>query len=373
MEKKRKRSVIGHILVFLLALMAIIGLVAMVLSVLNGYINPEHFIWTTVFGLAFWEIFYFNAVVLFLLVILWSKWAWVAVLALLISIPGLGRSYSFGSKSENENGIKVMSYNVHGFRHIDGVTDKENFALQVMNLVREKSPDIVCCQEFSIFKSKLTRPQCIERFAKSIELPYIYYNRKSNYAGNVIFSKFPLTKVSEDTGFGKENTYGVMVEVDAGEKGHFYLANVHLLSYTITDNEIDVLTSSSEMPNKIDTIGKSVLHKLSYAFQRRSKEMKEVLEGMPVVDEPVLVCGDFNEPPLSYNYHQMQKAGFIDTFTKVGRGIKPTYAGKLPLLRIDYIWANDKVTLYNFERFRVKASDHYPIMLDFAINEQTNN
>ena len=47
----------------------------------------------------------------------------------------------------------------------------------------------------------------------------------------------------------------------------------------------------------------------------------------------------------------------------------PTYAGKLPLLRIDYAWANDGVTPLNFKRHRYKASDHYPIILDFAINK----
>ena len=183
----------------------------------------------------------------------------------------------------------------------------------------------------------------------------------------MIFSKYPIAKVSEDSGFGKEETYGVMVSVDAGEKGKFYVANVHLLSYRISDNEIDILMSSPERPDNLDTIGKTVLYKLSYAFKQRSDELQQVLEGMPPVDGPVIVCGDFNEPPLSYNYRQMQKAGFIDTFTKVGRGIKPTYARKLPLLRIDYIWANDGVMPLNFKRYRYKASDHYPIMLDFSI------
>ena len=91
---------------------------------------------------------------------------------------------------------------------------------------------------------------------------------------------------------------------------------------------------------------------------------------MPPVEGPVILCGDFNEPPLSYNYRQLQKAGFVDTFTKVGRGIKPTYAGKLPLLRIDYIWANKGVVPLNFKRCRFKASDHYPILLDFSINPE---
>ena len=365
--ERSERGIFGKLLVFVLTILALIGLVAMALSVLNAYVNPKHFIWTTLFGLAFWEILIFNIVVLVLLLLLWSKKAWISILALLVAIPGINKSYSFGSKEEADNSIRVMSYNVHMFKHIDGKTDSEDFANQMANQVRDQNPDILCCQEFAAFKSGVSRPKCIEDFAESCGFQYIYYNRKSNFGGNVVFSKYPITKVDEESGFGQENTYGVMVTVDAGEKGKFHVANVHLLSYMITDTEIDLLINSTDKKDDLDTIGKTVLHKLSYAFQRRSDELKNVLTTMPPVVGPIIMCGDFNEPPLSYNYRQMQKAGFVDTFTKVGRGIKPTYAGKLPLLRIDYIWANEDVKPLNFKRLRYKASDHYPIMLDFAI------
>lgn len=365
-KERKPRSFFGKMIVFILAVLAVIGVIAMALSVANAYVNPNDFIWTTVFGLAFWEILIYNVVVFLLLLLMWSNKIWISVVALLIAIPGISKSFSIGSKSKAENSIRVMSYNVHDFRHVDGVTEKEQFANQVMAMVREQAPDILCCQEFSQFKSGVSRPQCIEDFAKEAGFQYIYFNRKTNYGGNVIFSKYPLTKVAEDSGFGKGNTYGVMVSVDAGEKGKFHVANVHLLSYMITDSEIDVLTNASERQN-LDTIGKTVLHKLSFAFQKRSEELQTVLNGMPPVGGPIIICGDFNEPPLSYNYRQMQKAGFVDTFTKVGFGIKPTYAGKLPLLRIDYVWANDGVKPLAFDRYKYKASDHYPIMLDFAI------
>lgn len=368
-KEKKERSFFGKLLVFVLAVLAFFGLVSMALSVINAYINPQHFIWTTVFGLAFWVILIYNAVIFALLLLLWSNKAWISVLAFLIAIPGISKSFSFGSKVKAESSIRIMSYNVHDFKHIDGEMDKEQFADQIMDMVREQAPDILCCQEFGGFKSDVTRQQCIEDFAENVGFQYIYYNRRTNYGGNVIFSKYPLAKVSEDSGFGKGHTYGVMVSVDAGEKGKFHVANLHLLSYMITDDEIDILINSSERRNNLDTIGKTVLHKLSYAFQRRSDELQMVFEGMPPVGGPIIICGDFNEPPLSYNYRQMQKAGFVDTFTKVGFGIKPTYVGKLPLLRIDYIWANDGVKPLDFERYKYKASDHYPIMLDFAINK----
>ena len=369
MEKKEKkgRSFFGNLLVVVLTVLALIGLVAMVLSVINAFINPQHFIWTTLFGLAFWEIFFFNVVVLVLLLLLWSNKVWIAVLAMLVAIPGVAKSYSFGSIVKADNSIRIMSYNIHNFRHVDGETEREDFANQVMAMVREQRPDILCFQEFSGYKTDVSRTQCIYDFMEGAGFQYVYFNTKRNYGGNVIFSKYPIVKVDEESGFGQENTYGVMVSVDAGDKGRFHVANVHLLSYNITDSEIDILINSTERSDTLDTIGKTVLHKLSYAFQKRSEELQQVLTSMPPVEGPVIICGDFNEPPLSYNYRQMRKAGFVDTFTKVGNGIKPTYAGKLPLLRIDYVWANDGITPLSFKRYRWKASDHYPIMLDFKI------
>ena len=366
-KERKERGFFGKLLVFVLTILAVIGVLAMTLSIINAYINPQHFIWTSIFGLAFWVILIYNVFIFMLLLMLWSKKAWISVIALLIAIPGIAKSYSFGSRLEADNSIRIMSYNLHRFCHVDKETDKESLANQVMELVREQSPDILCCQEFERFKSGVTRQKCISIFAEGAGYQYVYYNKKRNYGGNVIFSKYPIAKVTEESGIGKEETYGVMVSVDAGEKGKFHVANIHLLSYRISDDEIDILMNSTEMPNNLDTIGKTLLYKLGFAFKQRSAELQQVLEGMPPVDGPVIVCGDFNEPPLSYNYRQMQKAGFIDTFTKVGRGIKPTYAGKLPLLRIDYIWANEGVTPLNFRRYRYKASDHYPIMLDFSI------
>ena len=363
---RQDRGIIGKTIVFLLAVLAGIGLVAMALSVACPYVNPNRFVWLAFFGLAFWEIFLFNVLIFILLLLMWSRKVWIAVLALAISIPGLNKSFSIGSKVAQEGGFKVMSYNVHMFKPFDETLTSEDVGNMIINVVREQSPDLLCCQEFSGFKKGVSRTQCIEDFARSAGFSYVYFNRKSNYGGNVIFSKWPIAKVSEDSGFGQENVYGVMVSVDAGERGFFYLAGIHLLSYMITDNEIDVLTSP-ELHNSLDTVGMNLARKLKYAYQKRADEIITMLEGMPPVDGPVVVCGDFNETPMSYVYRQMQKAGFTDTFTKVGRGIKPTYAGRLPLLRIDYAWANDKVKPLRFERNRVKTSDHYPIIMEFAI------
>ena len=363
----RRRGFFGSLIVAGLGLLALIGLFAMALSVLNPYIDPQHFVWTSFFGLAFWEILIFNLLVFFALLMMRSRVVWITVLALLVSIPGFMKSYSFGKKTADMGDFRVMTYNVHNFRHVDEKTSSEDFAQAIINKVMELNPDVLCCQEFGSYQKGVTRPKCIEQFAKSAGFQHVYYNLKRNYGGNVVFSKYPLSKADEESGFGKENTYGIMVKVDVGEKGTFYVADVHLLSYMITDDEIDVLMESTKSQENLEEIGKSVFRKLKFAFERRSAELKEVLETMPQVDGPIIMCGDFNDAPLSFTYQQMQNAGFSDSFVKVGQGIKPTYGGRLPLLRIDYMWVNDDVTPVKYKRLRFKASDHYPVILDFNV------
>ena len=369
---RKERGFFGKVLVFIFSVFAVIGLIATVLSVICPYVNPKQFVWTAFFGLAFWEILLFDVLVFLALLMLWSRKAWIAVLAILIAIPGISKSYSFGNQeAENNNSIRLMSYNVYMFQSVDKNKGKEAAANEIIRIVREQSPDVLCCQEFSGFSRKISRNDCIRVFADSVDMPYVYYNKKRNYGCNVIFSKYPIEKVTEGTGFSQEETYGILVSVDAGEKGKFYLADIHLVSNTITPDEIEKLKKTSDYQQTLDTIGKSVLNKLIKGYVLRSDEVTEMLQGLPPIDGPAILCGDFNDTPMSYTYRQMQKAGFTDTFTKVGRGIKPTYAGKLPLLRIDYMWANDQVQPLNFKRYRVKASDHYPIILEFSIDKSS--
>lgn len=365
--ERRERGFLGRLLVFLLSALAVVGLIAMTLSVLCPYLRPASFVWLAYFGLAFWEILAFNVVVFVLLLLMWSRRVWIAVLALVISIPGINKSYAFGSKTESSDSFKVMSYNVHYFRHLNTELKKDEFANQVVNLVREQSPDVVCLQEFRPYISGKKHHYCIVEFAKSIGFPYVCYVRQNTFEGNVIFSKYPLTDVSED--FGMTKGFGVMAYVDAGERGGFYLANVHLVSYNLTDQELGVLVNPAEQHNLLDTVGVTVFRKLKYGAQRRSEQIDNVLQELPYADGPVVVCGDFNETPVSYVYRRMQKAGFSDSFIKVGRGIKPTYAGSLPLLRIDYAWVNGNVTPLSFQRIRHKASDHYPIVMKFSVDK----
>ena len=369
-EKKsqgKKRGFFGRVIVFLLAILAFVGLMAMAMSVLGSYVDPKKFVWFSFFGLAFWEIFLYNLVIFILLLLMWSRKVWISIIALLIAIPGVNKSFSFG-KSESGGELRVMTYNVLYFQdQYDQERSKVEVATDVAKMVKENNPDVLCVQEFDVFMPKTSRKACIAAFGEMTGLPYQYYHTKKNYGRNVIFSKYPLSALDEGTVFAEENEYGCVAKVDAKNKGVFYVVCVHLVSFQLTNEEVTVFSDTGNSKEQVEEYGKSIVAKLKSAYERRSDQVNEMLGHIPHDGRPIIVCGDFNDTPLSYTYHRMRKAGFVDGFVKSGRGVGYTYAGKLPMLRIDYVWGNEQIQPRSFKRLKHKGSDHYPVMMDFNV------
>ena len=365
---KKQRGFFGRVIVFLLSILAFIGLLAMAMSVLSAYVNPSKFVWFSFFGLGFWVVLIYNLVVFGLLLLMWSRRVWISILALALAVPGVVKSFSMGTSNDNGE-LRVMTYNLLTFKDVN---DPDKTALEVATdvakMVKDYHPDVLCIQEFTEFIPKTNRKACIAAFGELTDLPYQYYHTKAFYGSNVIFSRYPLSALDEDIPFANENSYGSVAKVDAGPKGEFYVLCCHLTSFQLTDNEITVFSETGKSKEEVQEYGKSIVAKLKKAYEKRSKEVDKMLEDMPHDGRPIILCGDFNDTPLSYTYHQIKKAGFIDGFVKAGRGVGRTYAGKLPLLRIDYVWGNERIEPTSFKRIKFKGSDHYPVMMDFNVN-----
>ena len=57
-----------------------------------------------------------------------------------------------------------------------------------------------------------------------------------------------------------------------------------------------------------------------------------------------------------------------DAFVEAGFGLSSTYDYSLYPLRIDFILVDEKIEVNYFERFKVKYSDHYPILARLNIS-----
>jgi endonuclease/exonuclease/phosphatase family metal-dependent hydrolase len=99
------------------------------------------------------------------------------------------------------------------------------------------------------------------------------------------------------------------------------------------------------------------------AVIKRAEQATALRKSINKSPYPVIVCGDFNDTPVSYTYHTV-KGDLKDSFIESGKGTANTYNGKLPSFRIDYILYSPVFTSYNFAVSSLNHSDHFPVSCD---------
>ena len=90
-----------------------------------------------------------------------------------------------------------------------------------------------------------------------------------------------------------------------------------------------------------------------------------IVEEVKKCKYPFIICGDFNDSPISYTYHELTHK-MNDAFKEVGKGFANTYVRFFPY-RIDYILYNKNLKAVNFSSPRVDFSDHYPVLSSFVV------
>ena len=71
---------------------------------------------------------------------------------------------------------------------------------------------------------------------------------------------------------------------------------------------------------------------------------------------------DLNDTPVSYVY-QVLSDNLQDSFCERGFGFDFTYAGKIPGLRIDYVFVDDHFKILDHQVPKLELSDHYPVLV----------
>lgn len=362
-KSKRKLSFGRRLLIFFVGIFAFLGALSMTMCALSPFVSPETFVWASFFGLTFWPILIFNLLILIALVLLKSrKTLLISLFAIIIAVPGFKKSYSVNHKYTEEGSVKVLSYNVKHFQDINNNRRKaDEVKNDIAEIILQQNADVVCVQESGLWNEKK-----IADFASKIDCKY--YATTKKYSGNVIFSKFPVEDDEFTEDFNKEHySTGFIKLIKGGEKGNFYLECAHLKSFMISGEEIEYLNNASQYVENSETMGKSLIIKLKEGFKGRVEDSKMIIKNLPYNDIPIVICGDFNDTPLSYTYHNMRSAELRDAFTEVGKGVGKTYCGRLPLLRIDYFWISDGVIPMTFDVVKRKLSDHYPIVMTFDV------
>jgi endonuclease/exonuclease/phosphatase family metal-dependent hydrolase len=80
-----------------------------------------------------------------------------------------------------------------------------------------------------------------------------------------------------------------------------------------------------------------------------------------------IVCGDFNDTPMSYTYNTLCEE-LNDAFVVKGRGYGYTFRPMHSMLRIDYILYSKGFNLESYKAYKdITYSDHLPIATHMTI------
>jgi endonuclease/exonuclease/phosphatase family metal-dependent hydrolase len=271
-----------------------------------------------------------------------------------MGITFINKFYKFSHPEyvENDKDFTVMSYNVRLFNLFDWI-ERENVNEQILEFINTKNPDILCIQEYSTTAN-------ID--LKVYQHKYILMRGQKIKTGNAIFSKFPIINQGNIV-FPNSNNNVIYIDIKKG-KDFIRIYNIHLQSIKISP---DVTQVSNDINNVNQIESQKVLYRISNAFKQQQQQAEMIKAHKEKCKLPIIVCGDMNNSAFSYVYRSI-KGKLNDAFEEAGKGFGATYKFKYFPARIDYIFADENMTVKKFESFNLfQNSDHFPIMAKLSM------
>jgi endonuclease/exonuclease/phosphatase family metal-dependent hydrolase len=286
-----------------------------------------------------------------------------------VSVTVGGHFWPSNELKQNDSSFTLMSYNVRLLDLYNWSGDKST-RKKMLDFIKEKKSSVLCLQEFYSGNDSVGIDN-IKAISDSCNYPYyaecaINENKRGKW-GSIIFSKLPIVKsINHDIDVAGSN---LLQEVQLKFKNDtFSIFNVHLKSNKFSSQETDLVAngSSNSWDEKTKQETKSIYSKLEKSSINRGLESSLVSRIIKKNKYPSIVCGDLNEIASSYVYFKI-RGNKKDAFLEKGLGFGATYNKFIPLLRIDYLFHDEKINLLGFEKLIVPYSDHYPLFANFSM------
>lgn len=304
-------------------------------TLLNAYIPPKVFPWFNLLSLAFPVLMIMNVLMIVFWIILRKKRAFLFVMFSLILINPTRRWVNFSAKKAESPNLKIVTYNVKG-----GAVDvKLNYTY-----LEKQNADIILGQEYG---SEFNIPG--------------FENRTRDYEIVALNSKYKIVNQGKLTKTGNGNSFFADIDVN-GKIIRF--VNVYLNPFSFDKAQVkpgeDFETNSAK--------AKFIVKRLLPTFKVHQQEVAEIRTAIDNSPYPVILAGDFNSVPNSYEYYHLGK-GLRDVFMEVGKGSSTSFHDYKFPIRIDYVFCSKEIKPVSYKVDRsVKVSDHFPVIAEFKIN-----
>lgn len=313
-----------------------------------------------------------------LFVVFWlafRKWFFLISLAgILIGWNYLKGYFQFGRNhpepSATTSTVTLLTYNVRLFNYYQWHRDTASWQ-NIIRYVHEADPDLLCFQEFITLPGTPHDFKNLKEQLNPLVYSHVYYTdrvpRKLNF-GMVTFSKFPII-YKEMIDFEESLNGCICSDVVIGSDT-LRVYNCHLQSVRLRKDYNDLLDSLifNYSEKQLDEL-KEISVRMRQAYIQRAEQVDILAKHIQGSPYPVIVCGDFNDTPVSYTYYKLSRH-LKDAFVESGLGMGRTFRGNLPYVRIDYVLYGPPLGVYHHSIDKVNWSDHYPVVTRFMLPEK---
>ncbi len=366
MKKILRRLIVYTNLVFAILL---------VISFLSPHVSPQKLWLPSFLGLAYPYILLVNLLFMLFWILRKKREFILSFLAILLGWNTLVRNISMHpgaflkkayyerlSREERSSArqLKVESFNVRAF-DLYRWTENPSAREDIIRMFQRDDPDILCLQEY--YSSDIGPFGSEDLYQSLARTPYrhIEYTKSNpvNKYGIAIFSHYPIVSQGR---IDLNNSLSICSFADL-RVGNDTLRvyNMHLQSIRLDRHHYELIDSLKLRYDnqQMDEI-RDISYRLKDAFIKRAAQADLISGHIKECPHPVIVCGDFNDTPVSYTYRRIGQ-GLKDVFAESGWGMGRTYNGKFPSFRIDYILFGNEFESLHFARSKVRLSDHFPI------------
>lgn len=285
---------------------------------------------------------------IFWLIFKW-RFAWVPLLGML-AVSGYLLDYfpiHFNQDERPDSTLTIISYNAGG-------GNGENNE-QIPELWKRTEPHLICLQEFA---GSWLNNDNVKTWLDSMH----YQTMQNN--GLWILSRLPIISDSIPIHYPTRSNHSLACFVEY-QGDSVLVINNHLESNHIDPKEKARMKEAVKYPQKetVEENGRMLKGKLTESAKYRGDQTDSICS---VIDKykmySMIVCGDFNDTPISYTYQRINKK-LKSAYRESGKGVGISYNQKGFFVRIDHIFLSHDWTTYNTYIDRgVMASDHYPLI-----------
>lgn len=333
------------------------------------YLNPVEWGVLALAGYGFPVFLLANIAMIFVWAFVRYRYALIPTAGLLLCyMPVMKYTPLHLSSTPPDDCITFMTYNTWNFSAGSDsakATSGEEVRRRMLRFMRDSKADIICLQESNLNEAERNDVKDILGEC----LPYVDTLFNPNSTHLVMLSRYPIT-----------NKQHIDFESKGNISGAFTL-NVNGKTVIVVNNHLETNSFSTEEKDHFSDVMHGNQGKRAYV--RESRYISDKLADAAKIRAPqadavasylrmhkgarILLCGDFNDIPLSYAHHTIAHE-LTDCYRATGFGPGFTYSKHAMRVRIDNIMCSDHFTPYDcYVDKSIGLSDHYPVICKLSM------